>query len=131
MCHRSLGPASLLLALATMTGGCGREPVTRSRLAATGANADAALQQDFADTRAWASYGRDHSNRRYSPLAQVRTANVSRLTLAWRYHTGLPHAFEASPVVTGGVMYISTPLNHVVALDAATGRKLWEFAETL
>jgi len=131
MRHRCLALASLLIALAAMAGGCRREPVTRSRLGATGANADAALQHDFADGSAWASYGRDHSNRRYSPLAQVRTANVSRLTLAWRYHTGLPHAFEASPVVTGGVMYISTPLNHVVALDAATGRKLWEFAETL
>ena len=131
MCHRSLGFASLLLALAAVAGGCRREPVTRSRLGATGADADAALQRDFADSGAWASYGRDHSNRRYSPLVQVRADNVSRLTLAWRYHTGLPHAFEASPVVTGGVMYVSTPLNHVVALDAATGRKLWEFAETL
>ena len=34
-------------------------------------------------------------------------------------------------MVAGGVMYVSTPLNHVVALDAATGRKLWEYAETL
>jgi PQQ-dependent dehydrogenase (methanol/ethanol family) len=85
----------------------------------------------MADSAAWPSYGRDQTNQRYSPLAQVTPSTVGRLTLAWRYRTGLPHAFEASPVVLDGVMYVSTPLDHVVALDAATGRKRWEYAETL
>jgi PQQ-dependent dehydrogenase (methanol/ethanol family) len=85
----------------------------------------------MADGGGWPSYGRDWTNQRYSPLAQIRPATVGRLALAWRYHTGIPNAFEASPVVVDGTMYVSTPLNHVVALDAATGRKRWEHAESL
>lgn len=85
----------------------------------------------MADSSSWPSYGRDYSNQRYSPLSQINTGNVGGLTLAWHYGTGIPLAFEASPVVIGNVMYVSTPLNHVVALDAKTGRKLWEYAESL
>jgi alcohol dehydrogenase (cytochrome c) len=85
----------------------------------------------MADGAEWPSYGRDYSNRRFSPLRQISTGNVSGLTLAWRYRTGIPHSFEASPVVVAGTMYVSTPLNHVVALDAATGAKRWEYAHDL
>lgn len=77
------------------------------------------------------SCGRDYTNQRYSPLTQLSTANVRGLTLAWKYKTGIPCAFEASPIVVNGTMYISTPLNHVVALDAATGQKKWEYAGQL
>lgn len=85
----------------------------------------------MAQDSAWPSYGRDYTNRRYSALAQIDSTNVSQLRLAWRYRTGIPHAFEASPIVVDGVMYVSTPLSHVVALDAANGRKLWEYAPEL
>src|SRR4051812_30508364 len=85
----------------------------------------------MADSSSWPSYGRDHSNQRYSSLTQINTGTVRALKLAWHYATGIPHAFEASPVVIGGVMYVSTPLNHVVALNAKTGQKLWEYAESL
>ncbi|HEX5385741.1 MAG TPA: PQQ-binding-like beta-propeller repeat protein [Gemmatimonadales bacterium] len=97
----------------------------------TAAGADAALRAAMGKPESWPSYGRDYTNQRYSPLGQITAANVGGLTLAWRYHTGIPHAFEASPVVMDGVMYVSTPLNHVVALDARTGEKRWEFADTL
>jgi alcohol dehydrogenase (cytochrome c) len=92
---------------------------------------DAILRRAMADGREWPSYGRDHSNQRYSALSQISTSTVGGLTLAWRYATGIRQAFEASPVVIGNVMYISTPLNHVVALNAKNGKKLWEYAESL
>jgi glucose dehydrogenase len=82
----------------------------------------------MADSADWPSYGRDYSNRRFSPLTQISPSNAPQLKLAWRYKTGIPHSFEASPVVIDGTMYVSTPLNHVVALDAATGAKKWEYA---
>lgn len=94
-------------------------------------SSDAELVAALADSTAWASYGRDQTNQRFSPLGQITPGNIPRLKLAWRYHTGIVNAFEASPIVLNGVMYLSTPLNHVVALDAATGRKLWEHAESL
>jgi len=95
------------------------------------ARADSAVRRAIADSTAWPSYGRDYTNRRFSPLAQITPANASGLKLAWTYKTGIPHVFETSPVVVNGTMYISTPLNHVVALDARTGRKKWEYAHQL
>ena len=87
-------------------------------MGSSGAERD--LRLAMADSASWPSYGRDQSNQRYSPLRQIGPDNVGRLRLAWSYHTGIPHAFEASPVVVGGTMFVSTPLNHVIALNAAT-----------
>jgi alcohol dehydrogenase (cytochrome c) len=103
----------------------------RGRNAANAQQADSAMRIALADSSSWPSYGRDYTNQRFSPLAQITPANASGLKLAWQYKTGIPHAFEASPVVVNGTMYVSTPLNHVVALDAATGRKKWEYAAKL
>ncbi len=61
---------------------------------------------------------------------------VSRLEPAWTYRTGetearlltkKPAAFEATPLVVDGVMYVGTPLGRVIALDAGTGRERWVF----
>ena len=121
-----------MLAIAAIVTGCRRGDVGGSRLGASSAGgAETAFLAAMTDSANWASYGRDHTNQRYSPLSRINAANVSSLKPAWRYKTGIPHAFEATPIVLDGIMYISTPLNHVLALDAATGRKLWEHAETL
>jgi alcohol dehydrogenase (cytochrome c) len=85
----------------------------------------------MADGGQWPSYGRDYTNQRFSPLAQVTAANVRQLALAWHFKTGIPHSFETSPLVVGRVMYITTPENHVVALDAATGVRKWEYTHVL
>jgi PQQ-dependent dehydrogenase (methanol/ethanol family) len=79
----------------------------------------------------WASYGRDYSNQRFSPLTQITTANVSGLEVAWHYKTGIVQSFETSPLVIGRTMYITTARNHVIALDAVTGAKKWEYAHPL
>jgi alcohol dehydrogenase (cytochrome c) len=130
-CFRLLTTLSLC---GVMLAACGGED--RSRTAGDGsgdrdgasAEADSALLGAMADSADWPSYGRDYSNRRFSPLTQISPANAQQLKLAWRYKTGIPHSFEATPVVIDGTMYVSTPLNHVVALDAATGAKKWEYA---
>jgi alcohol dehydrogenase (cytochrome c) len=116
---------SSLLAVGLVTcRGASREP---SKVV----GADEALRRAMAESSNWPSYGRDYSNQRYSSLSQISPDNVGGLKLAWRYATGIAQAFEASPVVVGNTMYVSTPLNHVVALDAGTGRKQWEYAESL
>ncbi|MGH7510317.1 MAG: PQQ-binding-like beta-propeller repeat protein, partial [Gemmatimonadales bacterium] len=119
--------ALMLLGAATLVGACDRDQPRAGRDGGM-AGADSALQQAMADSTQWPSYGRDYSNRRFSPLSQITAQNVKQLKLAWRYNTGIPHSFEASPVVLDGTLYISTPLNHVIALDAATGAKKWEYA---
>jgi len=84
--------------------------------------------------RDWPSYGRDPGGARFSPLTQITRANVSALKVVWRYHTGEPPtdlsrqpALEVTPIVVDGVMYISTPLGKVMALEPATGREIWRY----
>ena len=84
----------------------------------------------------WPVYGGDPGASKYSPLDDVNRDNVAQLRLAWSWETGevpkpefvtSPGMFEATPLVVGGVMYLSTSYNRVVALDAATGRELWAY----
>jgi PQQ-dependent dehydrogenase (methanol/ethanol family) len=95
------------------------------------ARADSQMRGIIADSGQWPLYGRGYDNTRYSTLTQVTSGNVSGLTLAWKYNTGIKHAFEATPVVVNGTMYVSTPINHIIALDARTGQKKWEYAQEL
>src|SRR5438132_1956716 len=82
----------------------------------------------------WPAYGHDPQGTRYSPAAAIDRGNVARLEPAWTYRTGetgaafkttKPTAFEATPLVVDGVMYVGTPLGRVIALDPATGRERW------
>ncbi|CAN5882328.1 methanol/ethanol family PQQ-dependent dehydrogenase [soil metagenome] len=110
-----------------LIGACSTEQSIASSYPATPA-ADRAIRTAMADGASWPSYGRDYTNQRYSSLAQVDTTNVSRLALAWDFRNGIVSGYETSPIVVDGTMFISTPRNHVVALDAATGAKKWEYA---
>lgn len=82
--------------------------------------------------REWRHYGGDPGTMRYSPLDQINTLNVSKLRVAWTYHTSdskkRPRTtIECTPLVVDGVMYLTTALLKVCALDAATGALLWRF----
>jgi alcohol dehydrogenase (cytochrome c) len=90
--------------------------------------ADSAQRAAMADAREWADYGRDFTNQRWSPLTQINGGNVGQLRLAWVNHSGSPHASETNPIVVDGTMYFTTALNHVLAVDARTGAKKWEYA---
>jgi len=75
----------------------------------------------------WPSFGRDYANKRFSENAQINRDNVKDLTAAWQYKSGVKAAFQATPIVVDGVMYVSLPFNHVVALDGKTGKELWRY----
>ncbi len=79
----------------------------------------------------WPLYGRDHSNQRYSPLDQVNRDNVKDLTLAWKYRTGKKATFQTSPIMVDDTLFITTPFNDVIALDAASGREIWRYRHEL
>jgi glucose dehydrogenase len=77
----------------------------------------------------WPLYGRDSAGTKYSPLRQINTSNVAKLQRAWTY-TGAEKGIgspEITPIVAGGMMYISTPKQRVVALEPETGKTIWEF----
>jgi glucose dehydrogenase len=78
----------------------------------------------------WPSYGRDFTNQRFSPLTQINRDNVAKLAPAWQYKSGINATFQATPIVVDGVMYLSLPFNHVVALDAKSGQQLWRYEHT-
>src|ERR1041385_7496980 len=80
----------------------------------------------------WPSVGGDSGCMRYSPLDQINRSNVKQLAPAWTYHTGElsrseKKTIECTPIVIEGTMYIVTGHLRVVALDAGTGRELWQF----
>ncbi|HEU0140151.1 MAG TPA: pyrroloquinoline quinone-dependent dehydrogenase [Bryobacteraceae bacterium] len=84
----------------------------------------------------WRYYGSDSGGTKYSSEKQINRTNVSRLKVAWTYHTGdmsdgttyvSRSAFEATPLVVDGVMYFTTPFNRLIALEAESGRELWSF----
>ena len=88
---------------------------------------DARLLAAGAERANWLTYGRDYSNQRFSPLAQIDAGNVARLRPAWVFQSGVSATFQATPIVVDGVIYLALPFNHVVALDAASGRELWRY----
>lgn len=79
----------------------------------------------------WPSFGHDYSNQRFSTATQINRSNVSKLTTAWHYKSGVSASFQTTPIVVDGVMYVSLPYNHVVALDAKTGKELWRYDHKL
>jgi alcohol dehydrogenase (cytochrome c) len=92
-------------------------------------NQNAPLQSE-AMTQAennWTVYGGDLSNTRYAVDDQINAGNVKDLHLKWIFQTGITGSFETTPIVEDGVMYITTPYNHVFAIDARTGEQLWHY----
>jgi quinoprotein glucose dehydrogenase len=84
----------------------------------------------------WPAYGGDAGGSRFSPAAQITKSNVAQLKIAWTYRTGaldaktdLIHkaAFETTPILVDGKLFLTTPYDHVIALNPATGEKIWEF----
>jgi quinoprotein glucose dehydrogenase len=94
-----------------------------------------AYAQSAADS-GWPNYGNDAGGGRYSTASQINRGNIGQLRVAWTYRTGaldvpreLNHkaAFEATPIVVDGKLFLSTPYDHVIALNPVSGSKLWEF----
>jgi alcohol dehydrogenase (cytochrome c) len=67
----------------------------------------------------------------YSPLDQINTQNVKNLVPVWSFSTGVDSGHEAPPIVNNGVMFVATPYNQVIALDAATGELKWRYKREL
>ena len=83
----------------------------------------------------WLTYSGGVFSNRYTPLTQITPANVRNLELQWVFQTRAPaeptEKFEATPLVVDGVMYTVLAPNHVVALDAASGRLFWMYSPRL
>ena len=86
----------------------------------------------------WANYGNDPGHSKYAPLDQINRDTINNLQLAWIWDSVdnqavlerpqfVPSGFKATPITRDGVLYVSTPLGHIAALDAKTGEEKWVF----
>jgi quinohemoprotein ethanol dehydrogenase len=133
--QRSLLPA-IITTLSISLSGCQRddsipaaavpaEPVeTPTRVAWVDAER---IRNADAEPGNWLAHGRTWSEQRYSPLSQVNDGNVGELGLAWYADLDTDRGQEATPIVVDGVMYSTSAWSKVQAVDAKTGRMLWQY----
>jgi len=76
----------------------------------------------------WLSFNRDYAGQDYVPFDQINTTNVTTLSTAWTSgKINIPDGFEGTPIVVGDYMFVTTPKDHVIAYNAKTGAKLWQY----
>ncbi len=84
----------------------------------------------------WPHWGLNQAGQRFSPLNQINRENVAELERAWVHHTGeisdgtenpSRTAYECTPLMVDGLLYITTPYNRCLALNSETGEEVWEF----
>lgn len=75
----------------------------------------------------WLMYRGNYEGWGYSELDQINTENVAGLKPAWTMSTGVVEGHQAPPIVNNGVMFVATPMNQVMAIDAASGDLLWRY----
>ncbi len=75
----------------------------------------------------WPVFGGNWDHQRHTLSTQITPRNVGQLDLAWEFDTGVSSSFQATPIVVNGVMFVSLPFNHVVALKADTGKLVWRY----
>ncbi|MGX5819289.1 outer membrane protein assembly factor BamB family protein [Chitinophaga lutea] len=76
----------------------------------------------------WRYAGGTPGQTKYAPFDQINRSNVSKLVVAWTYRSGnMSGNVQGSPLMANGKLYVITPAQELVALDAATGKELWKF----
>jgi quinate dehydrogenase (quinone) len=123
--------SALLLALASAAGIWGMFEV-HPLVAPAATTAITAASSDQPGN--WEHYGNTPGASRFVALSQLTPANVSHLQVAWTFHTGdtpISHSGngaedQQTPLQIGDTLYLCTPHNNVIALDAATGQQRWQ-----
>jgi quinoprotein glucose dehydrogenase len=129
-----LDSLTVIAALAVGIAACQATPTRAPSAQATSPRAAAAEPADVE----WRTYGGSYASARYSPLAQIDRSNVQTLRVAWRWRSPDHDVMarvpdietfvnEATPLMVGGVLYVSTSLSQVAAIDAATGQTRWTY----
>ena len=75
----------------------------------------------------WLIYRRNYESTGYAPLDQINAANVGKLAVAFDVQSDLSQGHESAPVVNGKYMFVTTPMDHLIALDATSGKVLWKY----
>jgi quinoprotein glucose dehydrogenase len=125
-----LWPATVMLAGADLASK--RPPGAFSRGTVFSPDGNVAANHDAGN---WTAYAGSNLANHYAPSAQIHPGNVAELQLAWHHHTGdvktpgsnIAYAFQNTPLKVGDLLYVCTPSQQVIALDAASGVEKWRF----
>lgn len=128
--HRRRSGLALLALVPFFLSACGT-----SEQASDASQAHAQVGADFgkrivnadAEPQNWLSTGRNYQETRFSPLTSVSDQNVGKLGLAWSYDLDTDRGQEATPLIVDGVIYTTSAWSKVQALDAVSGKLLWQF----
>lgn len=90
----------------------------------------ARLQKARSEPHNWLTYWGDLNGQHYSELAQITPANVTGLRAAWTHQFGASN-IQTVPLVVDGLMFVTGPRSNAAALDARTGRVIWEYKRNL
>ena len=118
---RAANASLLIVSAATVVAIEGAGPISAAEMT------DARMKAANDEKGSWLLHGRDYTNQRFSPLDSVTSENVKKLVPKWIYQTGIAGTFSTTPIVADGVMFVSTPMSNVVAVDAKSGRELWRY----
>ena len=79
----------------------------------------------------WLMYSGDYAGLRYSSLQEIKIANAEKLVAKWTYQTMAGGKFETTPLAVDGIMYATGQDDRAFALDARTGRPIWQYQRAL
>src|SRR5690606_30337573 len=125
-----LNPSSIELANPDFARSRPAEPFSRATVSVPDGNVAGSH-----DATNWTSYGGSNLSNKFTPSAQITPENVSQLEVAWHFHTGdnkpedaeFAYAFQNTPLMVEDTVYICTPSQIVIAVDAAKGTEKWRF----
>ena len=83
------------------------------------------------ETSNWLQWRGNYEGWSYSELDQINTSNVGDLVPVWSYSTGVTEGHQAPPIVNNGVMFVATPQNQIIALDAKSGQEYWRYQKEI
>ncbi|MFT3720444.1 glucose/quinate/shikimate family membrane-bound PQQ-dependent dehydrogenase [Pseudorhodoferax sp.] len=116
-----------------LVAGFGATFVPHPSVAATGAGPGLTPVDPAHAQKDWEHYGNTAGGSRFAALDQINRGNVDRLQVAWTYHTGDVALSDGNgaedqltPLQVGDRVYLCTPHNNLIALDADTGKELWK-----
>src|SRR6202795_3441672 len=79
----------------------------------------------------WLMYSGDYAGHRFSTLDQINASNAGALVPKWAYQTMAGGKFETTPLVVDGILYATGQDDRAFALDAKSGRPIWQYQRAL
>jgi alcohol dehydrogenase (cytochrome c) len=122
---KSLSTAILAIAV----GGLATAVLAESSPPAYNSVTDARLKNP--EAKNWLTWRGNYEGWGHSKLKQITADNVKDLVPVWSYSTGVAEGHQSPPMVNDGMMFVSTPQNQVIALDAKSGTEIWRYVRKI